>query len=137
MTPPQENYLEKEVSTYLNVNKHPGDTLFVFDGDVIHYYWTRMPVLTRYAFPIHLITQKYAKAFTLDQKNEILSILNQKPTWIIMDTGFKTSYRDSDSLPVKAEFFAVLNKVYSLQKTIKLENSDFHIIEIYKRNKEQ
>ncbi len=129
---PRDNLNEKIAAQYINEHKQPGDTLFVFDGNVIFYYLTQMPILTRYAFPAHLIKQKYSYAFKLNQKKEIISVLEQKPSWIILDTGENASYRDSDSAGIQSIFYSVLYKNYTLVHTIKSKNELYCNIQIYK-----
>ncbi|EKD28403.1 MAG: glycosyl transferase family protein [uncultured bacterium] len=101
---------------YINANKEASDTLYIATGDVVLYRYTEIDIPTKYAFPVHLTNEKYAKAFNIDQFSEIKLILNNKPTWIIVEKGHKFIYRDFENKIIEFYFNKFLENNYKLVK---------------------
>ncbi len=114
-------------SDYINKNKSKSDTLYVVNSDVILYQQTNIDIPTKYAFPSHLTDTKYERIFNIDQLKELKKVLDSKPTWIILDSGRASSYRDFKNGGTTIYLNTFLEDYYYLAKEFYSDGNDKYV----------
>jgi len=102
------------VSAYLQGRVKPDDYLYVADYEPIVNYWVDARIPTKYAFPIYLTDQVFARE-GIDQLGELRRIFEKRPVYVVRQSP---PSRDFNNPPLAAELDGYLAQAYTLEKTI-------------------
>lgn len=110
----QENWGDKEsiVANYIKARITPSDYIYVVNYQPIIYYLVEGKLPTKYVFPSHLVSY-YSTITGIDPLQELNSIMNKKPTYVVLDN------KKEISEPYKIKLYSYLNKDYFLENSIR------------------